>query len=433
MSRCKGFEKQSDKAAKSGFSCDFATRRVTAAIAIFKSCKSVKECLASLLTGRWRRPAHQRRSQKRGQAAVNRLWFGMLHFTFLDGAIGYDCVRCGGRCCHGRGFALGGGELIPVLALAPRLAPFMQLQRDAVLAFDLSDGCWMLAADGRCSIEVIHGRAAKPSTCKLFPTNHLLRAGAVTVVDLQFQQCPLVDAAELGPTRPGTTVIRHQDVVRDIEEAGDGAIVAEAHLPAALPNDWLRRETEVRDATRSLLDAADPLTVLAGAAGAAAQPLDELRSRWHRWLELDEAEAAAAARALARPFALCLPSLRWAALTLPGARPWPKLAATLDAHLLALAFYAGLSVRAGLPPSLRGLAELWRATPLLRDLLVRWSSPVTLADAPAPASAPAELAAAWSQLRTRAAAQPIGDALESVALPPALRPLLLRLAADRLR
>src|SRR5512146_998408 len=61
----------------------------------------------------------------------------VLHFAFADGAIGYDCVACGARCCKGLGFALGRDELVQLLAHAPRLAPFAQPMRGAVHMFDL--------------------------------------------------------------------------------------------------------------------------------------------------------------------------------------------------------------------------------------------------------------------------------------------------------
>src|SRR5436305_1742785 len=61
----------------------------------------------------------------------------VLHFAFADAAIGYDCVACGARCCQGLGFALGGGELVQLLAHAPKLAPFAQPMRGAVHMLDL--------------------------------------------------------------------------------------------------------------------------------------------------------------------------------------------------------------------------------------------------------------------------------------------------------
>ena len=356
----------------------------------------------------------------------------MLHFAFLDGAIGYDCVACGARCCKGLGFAFAGTELMTLLGRAPAQAPFWQLSREAVRAFDLADGCWALADDGRCGIELAHGRAAKPSTCRLFPVNRLWRAGATTIVELQLAQCPLVNTREL-PSRAGASVIRWDEAAREIADAGSGAVATEARLPAGLPDDWLAREAAVRDATRPLVDGAvSALEVLVGT-GADGARLAALGQAWRRFFAIADQEATAHEARLARPFALALPSLRLQLLTAVAAPPWPRLARARDAQLAAGAFIAALSARAGRPPTLRAVAELWRALPLLRELLARWHEPVALADAAAPSGAPAELAAAWSALLDAAATRPIGEALASTTLSPPLRPLLLRLASDRMR
>src|SRR5262249_37257951 len=212
----------------------------------------------------------------------------VLHFAFPDAAIGYDCVACGARCCKGLGFALAGRELVPLVARAPRLAPFMQLGREAVHVFDLDEGCWELGHDGRCGVEVAHGRAAKPSTCRLFPVNRLLRAGATTIVDLQLSHCPLVDARP----RP-RPIIRWEEDARELQEAGDGAIAAEARLPPATPDDWLAREAAVRDAALR-----------------AELPEGEPRVAWQAYFGIGAEEAAALAAAITPLWRLVLPSLR---------------------------------------------------------------------------------------------------------------------------
>jgi hypothetical protein len=335
----------------------------------------------------------------------------VLHFAFADAAIGYDCVACGARCCKGFGFALSRDELVPLLTRAPGFAPFLLPTRGAIHAFDLEDGCWQLGDDGRCGIEVAHGRAAKPSTCRLFPANRLLRVGDATIiVDLQFTHCPLVDAR----ARP-RTVIRWDEVARDLDEAGDGAITIDARLPPSTPDDWLGREIAARD-------------------GAGTQPITcESQPEWRRFFAVDDDEAARLEQAVLPLFRLVLPSLRLTQLTLPGAPPYPKLMRTMEAQLAGGALLAMLAARAGRAPSLRGIAELWRELPLLRDLLVRWPDRVTLANGAAPQSAPPELAAAWTALQARAAKAPFGEALLATTLPPVLRPLLLRLASERMR
>ena len=335
---------------------------------------------------------------------------GVLHFAFADAAIGYDCVACGARCCKGLGFALGGGELVQLLARAPTLGPFAQPMRGAVHMFDLEDGCWQLRDDGQCGVEVAYGREAKPSTCRLFPVNRLLRIGDAIVVDLQLTHCPLVDAR----TAP-RTIIRWDEIARDLESAGTGAIAMDGKAPPGAPDDWLAREAAARDGT------------------AAWTPACESMTAWRRFFDVDDAEAATLEAAVVPLYRLAMPSLRMNLLTLPGAPPYPKLMRNLEAQLAAGAWLAMLSARAGRAPSLRGIAELWRGLPLLRELLVLWPTRVTLANGVAPDSTPPEVAAAWPLLQKRATEVPIGEALLSTTLPPSLRPLLLRLASDRIR
>jgi hypothetical protein len=334
----------------------------------------------------------------------------VLHFAFADGAIGYDCVACGARCCKGLGFALGGGELVQLLARAPAFAPFVQSMRGAVHVFDLEDGCWALGDDGQCGIEVGHGREAKPSTCRLFPVNRLLRVEGAIIVDLQLSHCPLVDAR----TAP-RTVIRWDEIARDLEAAGTGAIAFDAKPPAGAPADWLAAEAAARDG-------AGQWCFSAGAWPA-----------WRRFFGVDDAESARLEAAVLPLYRLAMPSLRMNLLTLPGAPPYPRLMAAIEPALAAGAWLACLSARAGRAPSLRGIAELWRGLPLLREMLARWETRVTLANGVAPDSTPPEVAHAWTLLQKRATAVPIGEALESTTLPAPLRPLLLRLASDRVR
>lgn len=333
-----------------------------------------------------------------------------LHFAFADGAIGYDCVACGARCCKGLGFALGGGELVQLLGRAPTLAPFAQPMRGAVHMLDLDDGCWMLGDDGRCALEVAHGRQAKPSTCRLFPVNRLLRMGETIVVDLQLTHCPLVDARSAP-----RTVIRWDEIARELESAGTGAIAMEGKPPPGAPDDWLAREAAARDEA------------------ARWTPRCDWSAAWRSFFGVAEAEADALSAAVLPLVRLAMPSLRMNLLTLPGAPPHSALLRTIEAQLAAGAWLAALSARAGRAPSLRGIAELWRGLPLVRELLARWQARVTLANGVAPDSTPPEVAAAWIALQKRATEVPIGEALASTTLPAPLRPILLRLASDRIR
>jgi hypothetical protein len=350
------------------------------------------------------------------------------YFAFLDGVLGYDCVRCGSRCCRGLGFGLTPRQLVPLLLRAPSLAPFLQVRAQGVAAFTPADGCWLLEGDGRCGLEVAHGRDAKPAVCRLFPLK-LVRLGARRAVDVQLLACPLEPAA--GVTEgPGRDVLRWDACARELDALDADALYGEAQLPPGAPDDALEREAEARDATRAHLDAADALDAIA--AGGSAGPLAELRARWRAFFALGGDEAQALDRALAPLYMLALPSLRLATLTAPGAPPWPRVQRALPAQLLAGALLASLSARAGRAPSLRTIAEVWRATPLLRAALASWNAPATLAAAPAPAGAPPELAAALESVRAAAPSSTLGEALERAPLEPSMRPLLLRLVSERL-
>jgi hypothetical protein len=343
-----------------------------------------------------------------------------VHFTFADGALGYDCVRCGSRCCHGLGFALRQDELIPFLGKAPRLAPFLQLRDHGADAFDLADGCWLLGQDGRCSLEVTEGRGAKPSVCRLFPLYARL-IGRELVVDLRMLFCPLEDASTLPAS---AAVLRHAEAAAEIEALARPFAKETAVAPGA-PEDLLQREAAVRDAAYALAVSDSPATVIAHSHGFDQGVLSSLYQSWRRFFGSGTKTAAQ----VARPLALAVPLLRMAALTAPGAAPWPRLSRTLPASLLAAAFYIDLSVQAGRPASLRGFAEVWRSTASVRELLARWSEPRRVPEGPPPAGPP-ELARAFQQVQ--ASTRPIGEALEATSLAPPLRPLLVRALADRL-
>jgi len=75
---------------------------------------------------------------------------------------------------------------------------------------DVSDGCWFLASDGNCSLEVEHGRAIKPSTCRLFPFNRVFKVGDVRVVDM--------NSVCVRSRRQTAQGVRWADLSREIDE-----------------------------------------------------------------------------------------------------------------------------------------------------------------------------------------------------------------------
>jgi hypothetical protein len=350
-----------------------------------------------------------------------------VHFTFLDGKLAYDCVRCTTRCCNGLGFALPHEALIPFLRRAPALAPFLQLQARGAHFVDLADGCWLLDSDGRCGVETAHGHAAKPAICRLFPLQ-LRRVYDQVVVDLQLLSCPLEDARGKSPA-PGVTLVGWDDAAREVSECG-AAFIREVSPPSGAPDDFLRREAEIRDRAADALEARDPVALLAQAHASDGEGLAALLVCWREFLQISDEEWTGLAAAVTRPFGLALPMLRFGEMML-GGPPYPKRMRGLPSRLLAGAFLTGLSVRAGRPASLRAIAELWRFGPTLREALARWHEVRPLLDTPAPPGSPPELAEALARVQARAD-RPLGEALAACDLDPALRPVLLRLVADRL-
>jgi Fe-S-cluster containining protein len=351
-----------------------------------------------------------------------------LYFTFLDGSLGYDCIRCGARCCHGLGFGVGRSELVQLLRKRPVLAPFVQPAGAHAVALDLTEeGCWFLAPDGRCGIEVEEGRAAKPSVCKLFPFNRVYRIGAVTAVEPHLLMCPIEDARGRG--------VKWAEIAGDLAAAGAEAPLMSAAAPSGLPDDWAERERAVQGEVARLLDARDPIE-LAAAQGGARDRLEALRAAWRRSLAVDGAEAARWEGEIARPLALLTPSFRFATLFSVNAGPYPKVAGRLPALLLAASLTAGLAARAlGRAPALRSIGELYRATAYVREVLVRWQLPASIAGGARGSDLPSPAGEALERLlgRLQEGAPSVGGAFDEAAgeLEPPLRHLVLRALADR--
>ncbi len=354
-----------------------------------------------------------------------------LYFAFLDGSLGYDCAACGGHCCHGLGFGLGRGALVPLLARHPQAAPFAQAAGGMATILTLADeGCWYLRGDGRCVVEAEDGRAAKPSVCRLFPFNRLHAVGGVTVVEPQLLNCPLED-------RLGRGGVTFAELRAELGACGDLPVVP-ANGPAGLPDDWLDRERAVVELSGAHLDEPDPIVLCAAQVPSEADRLVRLRAWWRRSLGLD-AEAIESEERLGRPLALLAPALRFSTLFHAAQGPYPKVAARLPSLLLGFALYSGLAARAlghGRPPGLRALAELFRGTVFQRELLARWDRPAWLDATPMASDLPPPVGAAHEALQRLLAdgPRPLGEAFDAAAEPlvPWERHLLLRALADRL-
>lgn len=288
------------------------------------------------------------------------------YFTFADGRLDYDCAACRQRCCRGKGFALDLRESTPLLAHEPGLAAHLRLGRGgALMAFDVTDGCWFLEDDGRCRLERSRGRAAKPLTCKLFPFNRIYRVGEVRVVDMNSVLCPLEPARGQGVT--------HEEIEREIGELeGSPLLDVAAWQPMALDSAWLERE---RAAARVAIDQARSPDAMAAAMGDAAAA--SLARAWSRFFDMTESERQSLEPEVAAHVALLAPSLRWNLLFRKEARPYTETLTELPRRLRALTFLGTQALRmTGRLPGLRSLSEMWQGEGQALDVLTRWDRQV---------------------------------------------------------
>jgi hypothetical protein len=119
-----------------------------------------------------------------------------VFFAFGSGRLDYDCVSCGAQCCRGHGYALGREEEVSAqLTSQPALGLFFEEPLDGppgrIVVRNCEPSCFFLNGAGRCRIHLMHGFAAKPETCRLFPFNNLLLAGEHLVVAPHLSLCPL--------------------------------------------------------------------------------------------------------------------------------------------------------------------------------------------------------------------------------------------------
>lgn len=349
-----------------------------------------------------------------------------VYFTFADRALGYDCAACRQRCCRGKGFSFAAEELVPLLARAPHLAPHLQLRGGGSFGgVDLTERCWFLDEGGMCELETAHGRAAKPSTCRLFPFNRVFKLGEVRVIDVNSMLCPV-------EPRPGAGQ-SHAELLAEIDAlAGSSLLDVPAWQPMELAPDWLARE---RSVARAAEEHAGSPSALAAAAGDGAT--DALHAAWARAYGIDEAELAPLEALAAPRVALIYGSLRWNALFRKGALAYPRELERLPRRLRALTLLAALSARSlGAAPTLRGVTELYRAQAGALDVLERFAQPVKLAQPKFSADVPQPLQPALGALLGGAfrGGRTLGELVIAAGdtLPPPQRPLAIALAAQQL-
>jgi Fe-S-cluster containining protein len=122
-----------------------------------------------------------------------------LFFPFPSGALSYACASCDAPCCKGQPLGIGRSrELVTIQQAQPRATLFAVpgFQGGPLLSVTPPpEKCWFFDRNGRCRIEHVVGRDAKPTGCRLFPFSRVFAVGEALAV-LPDLLCPLrVDRA----------------------------------------------------------------------------------------------------------------------------------------------------------------------------------------------------------------------------------------------
>jgi Fe-S-cluster containining protein len=305
-----------------------------------------------------------------------------IYFTFPDGALSYHCEECGYRCCRGAGFGATRTELVQLRARYPRLGMFLSPQREPEQALlglqNFSPRCFFLADDGRCRVEVEHGRALKPYICRTFPANQVSRFGDSLIIDVNLL-CPL------RPTQPGDMQVRHADVIADLQQSLEVPMLMPAEAEERFPLALLQHERFLRDlpadddllARLALADlmaprwAREPRPPSAAFVAPHREYLVGLRREMIALLGLSDALDPARPR-FVRELSLMLPRLRLALLRMrPAEVAIEALLPQLGRRLLAIGLYVELIAHLGGEIALGTIDHAFRNGQLFCELLAQ--------------------------------------------------------------
>ena len=117
-----------------------------------------------------------------------------LFFAFPSGSLSYSCVGCDAPCCKGQPIGIGRSrELVTIQQAQPRATLFSVPGWNDGPLLSLTpppEKCWFFDRNGRCRLEHVVGRDAKPTGCRLFPFSRIVAVGEALAV-LPDLLCPL--------------------------------------------------------------------------------------------------------------------------------------------------------------------------------------------------------------------------------------------------
>lgn len=341
-----------------------------------------------------------------------------VYFTWPDGVLGYDCRGCG-DCCKGLGIGLdeSGGQVEQLVGLYPALTPFLRKRGAAWTAFNPRGRCFFLDDQGLCRVEMDHGRAQKPASCRLFPFNRVFRLGAYTIVDYNSVICPLqvfpdrdADAAAHDDSSPPTNpAVSHDAILEEMASIADPAVIGTTLLsePSG-PESGVRgkrfvdRERAIAEVCFDQAARETPALDAVWRAQSKEGSFDQARRRLSRAMELVTGRALSLPSPATIRTALWLtPSMRFNELFGPrNYKPQPERERALPVMWLAwLHWLAETEALASRPPvrsegsdaptaraarslDLRQATSIWGEGAPLGYLLAHWNQAPTMTDRP---------------------------------------------------
>ena len=142
-------------------------------------------------------------------------------FSFLDGALNYDCSVCEAACCRG-GYGtavMHGTEWTNLKQKYPLLSHFAIDQGKYIYLINHGPKCFFLNQQYRCQIEQENRRIEKPFQCRIFPYQ----------ISGRVQGRPLVRAALLCPFTIHENLegnVRSENFYREI---GDNSLIQKVY------------------------------------------------------------------------------------------------------------------------------------------------------------------------------------------------------------
>jgi Fe-S-cluster containining protein len=128
------------------------------------------------------------------RARVHLLAGRPLFFAFPSGAFSYTCAGCDAPCCKGQPIGIGRSrELVTIQQAQPRATLFSVPGWNDGPLLSLTpppEKCWFFDRNGRCRLEHVVGRDAKPTGCRLFPFSRIVAVGEALAV-LPDLVCPI--------------------------------------------------------------------------------------------------------------------------------------------------------------------------------------------------------------------------------------------------